>query len=559
MLALLMLLLMLGGVLAACASQPPTAQTPPEPAPTSAPAATAAPDQPATAAPAPTAAPEPVTGGTVTIGLDSEPPTLDPHASPSAITFFITASVGESLLYLDENRELKPWLAESWEVEDDGASFVFKLREDVTFQDGTPFNAEVVKWNFDRIVDPNYAAGSSRTALVGYTGTEVVDEYTAKVTFEEPYAPFLTYAAAGTLAMLSPEGTQAQGDEVNATPIMSGPYQITEYLPRESITITRWDGYNRTLPWTDRAGPGIPDQVIWKFIPEAGTRIATVESGETQIASVVPAQDLPRLQSDGFEIVSRPWVGLPRIWSINITQAPTDDVLVRRAINYAINKQQIVDALYNGTGTPAIGPATAAMLDDPSLRALYPYDPEQAKALLEEAGWTGADGTIRTKDGQPLTIILNAIDPGSGPGQLEQFIQGQLREVGIDVQLKTQARAPWYEDNYACTTNGPVLFLRSGDLDGLAAFYDSNLIGSNFNFSCVNDPELDALLAQGRSESDPEARRAIYLELSQKVMEDALAVPLIDELSVWALRPGYSGLLFNGYTYPIITELVGSE
>ncbi|NJN18846.1 MAG: hypothetical protein HC822_22605 [Oscillochloris sp.] len=538
-------------MLAACASQPPTAQTPPEPAATAAPAA----EQPAASEPAPA----PAAGGTVTIGLDSEPPTMDPHASPSAITFFITASVGESLLYLDENRELKPWLAETWEVQDDGASFVFTLREDVTFQDGTPFNAEAVKWNFDRIVDPNFAAGSALTALAGYTGTEVVDAFTAKVSFENPYAPFLTYAAAGTLAMLSPTGTEAQGDAVNATPIMSGPYQISEYLPRESITITRWDGYTRTNPWSESAGPGNPDQVIWKFIPEAGTRIATVESGETQIASAIPAQDLPRLQGENFEIVTKPWVGLPRIWSINVTVPPTDDLRVRQAISYAINKDQIITGLYNGTGTKAIGPATAAMLDDPSLREFYPYDPERARALLEEAGWTGGDGEIRTKDGQPLTIVLNTIDPGSGPGQLEQFIQGQLREVGIDVQLKTQARAPWYEDNYACATNGPVLFLRSGDLDGLAAFYDSELVGSNFNFSCIQDPEMDVLLQQGRVEADPERRRAIYLELSQKVMEQALAVPLVDELSVWALRPGYSGLKFNGFTYPIVTDISGID
>lgn len=503
-----------------------------------------------------------VESATLTVGLDQEPPTMDPHASPSAITFYITASVGESLLYLDSDRQLQPWLAESWEVNEEGNVFTFTLREDVTFQDGTPFNAEAVKWNFDRIVDPNYTAGSALAALAGYVGTEVVDEFTAQVTFEEPFAPFLTYAAGGTLAMVSPTATEEQGDDVGLTPVMSGPFQITEYVAKDHVTIERWDGYGRTAPWSSEGESGNVGTVIWKFIPEAGTRVATLESGETQMATVIPSQDLPRLQeSDEISVMSEPWVGAPRIWLLNTTLAPTDDVRVRQAINHAIDRQAIVDLLYSGTGTPAIGPLTAAMLDDESLREYYPYDVERAAALLDEAGWDtmGDDGIRTNADGERLSLVLNAIDYGSGPFEIDQLVQGQLLAVGIDATLKAQARAPWYEDNYNCATNGPIMFLRSGDWDGLWPLFSSETVGGNFNWSCISDPEIDALLEQGRVESDPDARREIYLQVSQMVMDAALAAPLVDELSMWAMHANISGLQFNGFTYPIVADVQVGE
>src|SRR5439155_9604684 len=181
-----------------------------------------------TTAPAAQTAAKPAQGGTVTIGLDQEPPTLDPEASPSAITFYITSSVGETLLYLDENRELKPWLAESWEVSDGSKAFTFKLRKDVIFQDGTSFNAAAVKWNFDRVADPSFKAGAALAQLTGYLGSDVVDDYTVRVRFKDPFVPFLLYAGSPYLPMVSPAATQKQGDQVNQTPVMTGPYKIEE-------------------------------------------------------------------------------------------------------------------------------------------------------------------------------------------------------------------------------------------------------------------------------------------------------------------------------------------
>ena len=195
------------------------------------------------------------------------------------------------------------------------------------------------------------------------------------------------------------------------------------------------------------------------------------------------------------------------------------------------------------------------MLDDPALRQVYPHDPVAAQALLKEAGWIpGADG-IRAKEGKRLEIVLNAIEYGGGTDPVVPLIQDSLREVGIDVKIKAQARPPWYEDNYRCATHGPVMFLRAIDPDGLYALFHSSLVGSNFNWSCVKNARLDDLLEQGRRESDPAKRRAIYLAIEKLALDEALTVPLVDDLSVWAFRTNVQGTKYNFNAYPVLSDV----
>ena len=559
-----------GGLLAACSSQPsntasnaPTTSTQGS---TGAGATTTTTTTTTTASPsaasttAAQATPAPAKGGTVTFGIDQEPPTFDPQASPSAITFYITSSAGESLIYMDTNRQLKPWLATSWEAASDGTSFTFKLASGVMFQDNTPFNAAAVKYNFDRIVDPKFTAGASLAEMSSYQGTDVVDDATAKINFKSAYAPFLVYAATPFLAMLSPTGTPNQGTQVNSAPILTGPYQITQYTPKQSVTLKRWDSYNRTPPWSTQQGPGNLDSVVWKFIPEEGTRVVTVQSGESQVIDITQAQSLPPLQSSSqFTVMTQPWTGVPLSMLLVTDKAPTDELAVRQAICYAIDKDTIVNTLYKGIGTKAIGPLVASMIDDPSLRAYYPFDLNKANSLLDGAGWTMGSNGIRTKGGQPLNFVLNAIDYGSGPDQTSVLIQAQLKKIGMQVQIKSQARAPWYEDNYKGLDNGMSLFLRYGDYDALYSLFYSGNIGTNFNWSRVKDPSIVQMLIQGRTESDPTKRKAIYLQLEQKLMDMAVIVPLVDQLSVFVLRSNVTGMKFTGFTYPVVTDMALSK
>jgi peptide/nickel transport system substrate-binding protein len=330
---------------------------------------------------------------------------------------------------------------------------------------------------------------------------------------------------------------------------------IKEYVAKDHTTMVRNADYKRKAPWSERTGPAQLETVVWKFIPEAGTRVTTLESGETQGVYAVPAQSLPRLEKNtAVRIEKAPWPGVPRIWLLNTTKPPMDDVKVRRAINYAIDKEAFLATVYKGTGLKAVSPLTAVMLDDPALRSAYPFDAGKAKALLGEAGWqAGADG-IRTKGGQRLEIVLNAIEYGGGTDPTAQLIQSLLHEVGIEVKIKAQARPPWYEDNYRCATHGPVMFLRATDPDGVFSLFHSSLVGANFNWSCVKNAKLDQMLEQGRRESDQAKRRAIYLSITRLALDEALTVPLVDELSVWAYQAGVQGIKYNFNAYPILGD-----
>jgi peptide/nickel transport system substrate-binding protein len=150
--------------------------------------------------------------------------------------------------------------------------------------------------------------------------------------------------------------------------------------------------------------------------------------------------------------------------------------------------------------------------------------------------------------------VLNAIEYGGGPDPTAQLIQSSLREVGIDLKIKAQARPPFYEDNYRCATHGPVMFLRATDPDALYSLFHSSMVGQNFNWSCYKNAKADQLLEQGRKESDPVKRRAVYLELSKLLLDDAASVPLVDELAVWAFRSGVEGTKYNFNAYPVLSD-----
>ncbi|HLJ60000.1 MAG TPA: ABC transporter substrate-binding protein [bacterium] len=497
-------------------------------------------------------------GGTLTVGLDQEPPTLDPEASPSAVTFQIIPDVTESLLYQGLDGKILPWLATAYKISPDGKSFTFTLRTDAKFTDGTPVNADAVKWNFDRVVNPNYKAGGALVALSGYVGSTVIDDHTVRVDFKAAYAPFLSYLAGGNLALVSPKATQAQGNDVNLKPVGSGQFIVSEYVPKDHITLTRNADYNRRPPWSDHQGPAYLDKIIWKFIPEAGTRVTTVESGETQMISglSLPSATLTHILTEKTLRVERnPYPGAPRIWVLNVKLAPTNDLKVRQALNYGVNRPAIVEAVFKGLGTTACAPLTQQSLKTPALCNAYPYDPKKAAQILDEDGWKMGPNNIRVKDGKPLTITINSINYGNGNLPEVELLQGQLLALGVDARIKSQARPPWYEDNYHCATNGPILFLRSSDPDGLWALFATENIGGNFNWACYSNPDVDKLLQQGKETYDPAKRVAIYTQIEKILVDQAVSVPLVDEFSVWVLRSNVTGSKYNFSGYPVLTDV----
>jgi len=504
----------------------------------------------------------PVPGGTVTVGITSDPITLDPHASAYANTYLVgSLNLIESLVYQQPDGKTVPWLASSYRVSPDGRTFTFVLRQDVRFTDGAPLDANAVKWNFDRIVNPNFRPGSSITALVGYAGTTVVGDHTVQVHFKEPYAPFLAYAAGGLLGILSPKTTPTQTPAVTAHgAIGSGPFMVSDYVTNDHVTFVRNAAYNRQAPWSDHQGPPYLDRVVWKIVPEAETRAITLSSGETQMIYVLGygpggGQILAELRKDARLVPdTRPFPGSAYVWLFNVRLPPMDDVRVRQALIYGINRRAIIAAVYRGLGSPSCGLLSQVLLQDDAACAYYPYNPRKAAQLLDEAGWKMGPNHLRVKDGRPLSLVFNSLNNGGGDLPDVEPVQAQLFELGVDLKIKSQAIGGFASDNFRCADHVGTIFLRANEYDTLYALFATPNIGANFNWSCYSDPEADRLLAAGRSTLDPVKRKAIYVQLDHMLLDQAVAMPMMDELSVWVRRSNVQGVRYNYSTYPAMSD-----
>jgi len=358
--------------------------------------------------------------------------------------------------------------------------------------------------------------------------------------------------------MLSPKATAAQGAAAGRQPVGSGPFVVSEWAARDHITLARNPLYARRAPWSNHQGPPYLDRVVWRIIPETGTRAVTIQSGETQMITLLgaPGSVLAGLRSDpALRIESVPYPGSSRLLALNAKRPPTDDLRVRRAINYGVNRAAFFDSIYKGLGTPACAPIDQVLLRDPDACAAYPYNPARAAGLLDEAGWKMGPNNIRERDGKPLSFVINSLTYGGGNFPEIELLQGQLLALGFDATIKTQAQAPWYEDNYHCADNGRTFFLRTNDPDLLSALFESTNIGGNFNWFCYANPEVDRLLTAGREEFNPAKRRAIYLRIERIVTDDAVSMPLVDILQVWAIRNTVTGTKYNYLTYPALSDV----
>jgi peptide/nickel transport system substrate-binding protein len=504
----------------------------------------------------------PAPGGALALGITADPITLDPHASAYANTYLVgSLNLIESLVYQQPDGKVVPWLASALRVSPDGRTFTFTLRSDVRFTDGAPFNADAVKWNLDRIVNPTFKPGGAITALVGYAGTTVVDERTAQVHFKEPYAPFLAYAAGGVLGMLSPKTTPAQSSAAVAHgAVGSGPFVVAEYVTNDHVTFVRNPGYNRRAPWSDHQGPPYLERLVWKIAPEPETRAITLSSGETQMiyvlgygpgggAILAQLRKDPRLIED-----ARPFPGSAYLWLFNVRVPPMDDVRVRQALIYGINRRAIITALYRGLGAPSCGLVSAVLLPDPAACAAYPYNPTKAAQLLDEAGWKMGPNHVRMKDGRPLALVFNSLNNGGGDLPDVQPVQAQLLELGVSLKIKSQAIGGFADDNFRCADHASTIFLRTNDPDTLYALFATANIGANFNWSCYSNPDADRMLAEGRSTLDPAKRQALYVRLDHTLLDQAVAMPMMDELSVWVRRSNVLGVRYNYSTYPALSD-----
>lgn len=471
----------------------------------------------------------PQAGGKLVVGLKTEPDNIDPHVTPYAVSHNVMMHIFDTLVWQDPaDGSFKQGLATSWEAAADGLSFTFTLRTDVVFHDGTPFNADAVKYSFDRIANPETKSGFSANLLGPYAGTEVIDPATIKVSFKEPYAPFLDSCSQAFLAIVSPAGAEKYGlADFGHNPVGSGPFTFKEWVPKDHLTIVNNPAYNWPGGVFAHQGPAYVEEITFKFISEDVTRTGTLESGETNVVELVAETDIQRLKDDGYEFVVGKAPGIPSIVMLNSEKPPTNDPAVRKAMILGTDQQTIIDTIYFGVYDRAYGPqAKVSWVYNPEVEGLYTFDPAAAKQTLEEAGWV-LNGDIREKDGQKLEVNF----PITTWQIYSELWQSQMRDIGIDVQIQKIDPSAELEIPTRGESNVSSIGWISSDPVILEHLFHSKNIGTGFAWSRYRDAHLDELLDKGRGTVDPATRKQLYGEAQLIIMQQSLIVPLYDQIA----------------------------
>jgi peptide/nickel transport system substrate-binding protein len=495
------------------------------------------------------AADQPVSGGDFTFGYSSSfVDILDPHVTSQSVSHFIMANLFDPLVYLRTNGEFAAGLAESWAMSADGLVWTFKLKRGVTFHDGTPFNAEAVKFSFDRMVDPETKSRQAGVALRGfYDRTDVADANTVRIVLKKPKASFLTVISQVFFAPVSPKAARELGAEFGRKPVGTGPFKFVEWVQNQHVKLVRNPDYTWGPPFLHK-GPAYFATLTFRQIPDAGARLAALESGQVDAVDVPPTHQLERLRADPrFQVKSAPQPGMPWGWPMNTKREPTDDLKVRQAMIYALDRATLVKNVLQGAYKPAYGPLTPVTFGyNPAVEKMYPHDPRKAEALLDEAGWKkGADG-LRAKDGKPLVIEHYVFYTTSEA----EFVQAALKSVGIKSNISLQEVGTVNQVATEGTKNNlaPLPFA-SLDPELMSTLFHSRNQGKGFNWTFHTVKEIDDLLDRGEVELDPKKRAEIYGRFQVLAMEHALFLPAFVRETIHVYKAPVQGVQFNRRGY----------
>ena len=493
-----------------------------------------------------TAAPANTDPQSVTRAITAEPGGLDPHGVAGAGQNTILPYLFDTLVYRDMDNTYKPFLAESWDISDDGKKVTFTLRPNITFHDGTPLDAEAVKYSFDRIKEQG-----QQSVLASVAGQmqsiEVVDPLNVRFTFAAPSSTLFSSLATPYAGIVSPTAAKEGGETFGQKPVGSGPYIFEKWDPGVAVTLVKNPNY-AWAPETDaienKTAP-IVDKLVFKIIPDVTQQITAFQAGEVDILFVNQPSHVAKLQADPNTDLRETVLNSLIYLGFNLQKPPFDDVKVRQALSHAVNKEELLQTALGGIGTVAFAPLAPTLPGfDPSLKEYeLGFDLEKTTSLLAEAGFTqSADGTW-SKDGQALSLTLVTSTRPPNPA-IATVLQSQFKAAGIPVEVQALDSTAAQE---ALTGGQYDLMLWRydwNDADVLRTYLSSSRIGrTNRNF--YSNPELDGLLEQASQELDDAARNELYLKAQQIILTDAPWQPLYTPKDFMAIHTNVSGVVMG--------------
>ncbi|WP_040810695.1 ABC transporter substrate-binding protein [Nocardia concava] len=503
----------------------------------------------------------PVEGGTVRFALPSEPSCLDPGVSPADATALIDRGVVDSLVAQGKDNAFKPWLATGWKISDDLKSYVFTLRDDVVFHDGTKLDAAAVKANFDRIADPNTKSQWAATLLGPYARSTVLDEHTVQVDFSEPFQPFLAAASTTALGIQSPKNFADNAGKLCDHVVGSGPFTFTGHIAQQNVTLAKNPGYRWAPETAAHTGPAHLDGVEFRFVPENSTRIGALTSGQIDGLLSVPAQNVGDLKSDPGLAYNR-YDGQGAVYAvyINTQRGPWKDPRVRRALQRSTDVDAILSSIYFGTYARAwsiLAPAT--QFYEAALENSWNYNIDEANRLLDEAGWNQRDSEgYRVKDGVRLTArwtTTKAQDESNSRGLVGLAITASAKKAGIEIvrnnvqtgQLFQQVAAGDYDlFDTSWSSNSPDI-LRSFLLSTAKPMAGQNI-------SWVQDPQVDGWVSNAARTLDPDTQRRDYAAAQKWAIDQAVVIPVFVPASQVATSTRVHGVAAAPSSYPVFYD-----
>ena len=476
-------------------------------------------------------------GSSIIYALRADPETLDPQRAIDQPSAQVLVNLYNALLQLDDAGGLTADLAEDWEISDDGLTWTFYLREDVEFHDGTQFNADAVKFVFDRQFDEDLGlafGGRFKRHVSGADSIRVVDEYTLEIETEQPSPYFGYLIATGAPGYIpSPAAIEEFGQDLGTNPVGTGPFVFDRWSSGEVVVLKAYDNYHGE-------GPHI-EELELRVITEDSARAMALEAGDIHMAPNIPPRSIPGLRDqDGIEIVESP---LYRVfyWAFNTTQPHFEDPEVRQAFNYAIDKEAIVDHVLQGVGTVThspLSPSSEGYVESD----MYTHDPDKAREMLEEAGWD-FDRVLTAY----ITSGRYYQDRETG-----EAIAGMLGEIGVEVETHVLewgafVDAIWftpYDDPEAQARDFMQTTWGSEDVAWTlqAVMHGDSWPPAGYNEAFFADQRVDELIDAITVEIDDQQRLEYLEEIQLLIMEKAPWIPVYAETQVFAMSDKLEGV-----------------